>query len=230
MEPNHSTTRPALGRQERPLDNLKAIQKTAARAQGILENSLDYVNGPMIIQARAELLMGALAGIEIPEETAYRMAKWLSGYANVIEPQAEDIFGGAFELGESTGMVIEKDISVIALCEHHMLPFMGRAAIGYIPRRKVVGLSKMKRLIDALTMKPTMQEVITNRAANIMESYLEPHGVMIVLYDMVHMCLSARGVKDEHANTTTSAVRGVFAPGHDEAPAARGEFLSLLQV
>jgi GTP cyclohydrolase IA len=184
----------------------------------------------MITQARAELLMGALTGIEIPEETAYRMAKWLGTFANVTEPSVEEIFGGAFELGEGTGMVIEKDISVIALCEHHMLPFMGRAAIGYIPHKKVVGLSKMKRLIDALTMKPTMQELITHRAASIMDEYLSPHGVMVVMYDMVHMCLSSRGVKDEHANTTTSAVRGVFAPGHEEAPAARGEFLSLLQV
>jgi GTP cyclohydrolase IA len=230
MESNNAATRPAVGRQERPLDNYEAVKKTFNRAKGILENSFEYIGGEMITQARAELLMGALTGIEIPEETAYRMAKWLGTFANVTEPSVEEIFGGAFELGEGTGMVIEKDISVIALCEHHMLPFMGRAAIGYIPHKKVVGLSKMKRLIDALTMKPTMQELITHRAASIMDEYLSPHGVMVVMYDMVHMCLSSRGVKDEHANTTTSAVRGVFAPGHEEAPAARGEFLSLLQV
>lgn len=231
MESNDQTTRTIVGRQERPLDNLKAIQGAYERSKGMLENSIDYLDkGILIPYARAQLLAAALVGIDIPEETAYRMAKWLGSFANVEEPAVDEIFGGAFELGESTGMVIEKDISVTALCEHHMLPFMGRAAIGYIPRRKVVGLSKMKRLMDALTMKPTMQELITNRAATIMEEYLNPHGVMVVMYDMVHMCLSSRGVKDEHANTTTSAVRGVFAPGHEEAPAARGEFLSLLAI
>lgn len=231
MEPNHATAHPAVGRQERPLNNLKALKGAARRANGMLEHSQEFVEtGLLLDSARAELLAGALIGIEVPEETAYRMAKWLGSYANITEPDVGEIFGGAFELGEGTGMVIEKDISVIALCEHHLLPFMGRAAIGYIPHKKVVGLSKMKRLVDALTMKPTMQEMITHRAASIMDEYLEPHGVMVVMYDMVHMCLSARGVKDEHANTTTSAVRGVFAPGHEEAPAARGEFLSLLQV
>ncbi len=231
MEPNDPTTRTAVGRQERPLNNLKAIQSTYERAKGLLENSIAYIDqGELLVTARAELLMGALMGIDIPEETAHRMAKWLGSFANVREPTVDEIFGGLFELGESTGMVIEKDISVTALCEHHMLPFMGRAAIGYIPRKSVVGLSKMKRLMDALTLKPTMQELVTNRAATIMEEYLNPHGVMVVMYDMVHMCLSSRGVKDEHANTTTSAVRGVFAPGHEEAPAARGEFLSLLAI
>lgn len=228
---NDPTSRTAMGRQEGPLDPLKAIKGAYARSSGILANSSEFINGgDLLLPARAELLAAALVGMKVPEQTAHRMAKWLGEYCNVQEPDVDDIFGGAFEMEKSTGMVIEKDISVTALCEHHLLPFMGRAAVGYIPKRKVVGLSKMVRLMRALTMHPTMQEVITNRAADIMEEYLEPHGVMVVLYDMTHMCLSARGVKDEHANTTTSAVRGVFAPGHEEAPAARGEFLSLLQV
>jgi GTP cyclohydrolase I len=231
MEHDDETTRSALGRQERPLNNYLAIQGAYERSKGMLQYSMEYIEkGDLLAPARAQLLAAALVGIEVPEQTAYRMAKWLGSYANITEPTTEEIFGGAFDLGEGTGMVIEKDISVIALCEHHLLPFMGRAAIGYIPHKKVVGLSKMKRLMDALTMKPTMQELITHRAASIMDEYLSPHGVMVVMYDMVHMCLSARGVKDEHANTTTSAVRGVFAPGHEEAPSARGEFLSLLQV
>jgi GTP cyclohydrolase IA len=231
MEPNDTIARSAVGRQERPLNNIEAVQIARDRLQGMLDHSFEWLeDGDLLPFARAQILAAALVGIEVPRETANRMAKWLGSFANVKEPDVDEIFGGTFPLEHSTGLVIEKDISVTALCEHHMLPFMGRAAIGYIPKHAVVGLSKMKRLMDALTMKPTMQELITNRAATIMEEYVEPHGVMVVMYDMVHMCLSSRGVKDEHANTTTSAVRGVFAPGHPEAAAARNEFLQLLQV
>jgi GTP cyclohydrolase I len=234
MEPNDTITRSAVGRQERPLSNYLSIQGAYERSKGMLQYGMEHIEkGEMLYTARADFLAAALHDIPVPYETALRMAKWLQEYAapqGPVQPDPDEIFGGAFPIDHSTGLVIEKDISVTALCEHHMLPFMGRAAIGYIPKKQVVGLSKMKRLMDALTRYPTMQELITNRAATIMEDYVQPHGVMVVMYDMVHMCLSSRGVKDEHANTTTSAVRGVFAPGNPEAPAARNEFLQLLQV
>lgn len=228
MEPNDTTAHLIVGRQEGPID----LEKSYVFLKDMVERRWKDPGGRYLgSDERAGFLAAALSDIDVPMETARRMAKWLVQYKKPQYPvDLEEIFGGAFSVERSSGMVIEKDISVTALCEHHMLPFMGRAAIGYIPKRSVVGLSKMIRLLNALTLKPTMQENITNGAADAMEKYLEPHGVMVVMYDMTHMCVSARGVEDEHANTTTSAVRGVFAPGHEEAPAARNEFLSLLAI
>jgi hypothetical protein len=100
MEHDDETTRSALGRQERPLNNYLAIQGAYERSKGMLQYSMEYIEkGELLAPARAQLLAAALVGIEVPEQTAYRMAKWLGSYANITEPTTEEIFGGAFDLG-----------------------------------------------------------------------------------------------------------------------------------
>jgi GTP cyclohydrolase IA len=170
-------------------------------------------------------------GLDIPTETALRVARWLQAYAVVDDPDADDedevggVLGRPFKTSHDE-MVIVKDIDFVGLCEHHLLPFHGKAALGYIPDGQLVGLSKIGRLIDYMCRKPTLQEAITRYTANAFDKFLGPKGVMVVLYNVEHSCMSMRGVKKLHAKTTTSAITGVFK----EVPAARHEFLALLSA
>lgn len=121
-------------------------------------------------------------------------------------------------------LVMVKDIVYYSQCEHHMAPFFGKAHIGYIPSGKIAGLSKLARLVEAVTRKLQVQERITSQIADIMEEVLQPHGVMVVV-EGEHLCMCARGVKKPGSKTVTSAVRGQFR----QSSALRSEFLSLLK-
>lgn len=146
----------------------------------------------------------------------------------------EEIFGGyGVDPREALGvtfdeqheeLVIVKDIVYYSQCEHHMVPFFGKAHIGYIPSGKVAGLSKLARLVEAVTRKLQVQERITSQIADILMETLQPHGVMVVV-EGEHLCMCARGVKKPGSKTVTSAVRGEFR----ENPALRSEFLELLK-
>jgi GTP cyclohydrolase I len=119
-------------------------------------------------------------------------------------------------------MVVTSGIRFSSLCEHHLLPFTGRAVVGYVPGERVVGLSKMARLVDLYARRPQVQERMTEQIAEAMEKYLAPEGVGVVL-TAHHACMSCRGVRQQDAAMTTSALRGLFK---DDA-SARSEFLSL---
>ena len=119
-------------------------------------------------------------------------------------------------------MIVVKNIAFYSLCEHHMVPYHGHASIGYIPQGKVVGLSKIARLLECASRRLTIQERLTTDVAEAMEQALAPAGVMVVI-SAEHLCMSMRGIKKAGAVTTTSAVRGVF----QDNPAAREEFLRL---
>jgi len=122
-------------------------------------------------------------------------------------------------------MVVQQDIPFQALCEHHFLPFFGKAAIGYVPKERVVGLSKLSRLVGAAgRMKPTIQEKITYVIADTLSHSLGAMGVIVVV-EAEHTCMSVRGVRAIGTTTTTSAVRGVFR----DVPAARQEFFDLIR-
>ena len=122
-------------------------------------------------------------------------------------------------------IVLLKDIPLYSVCEHHLLPFMGRAHIAYIPKKgRVTGLSKLARVVDTLSRRPQVQERLTTQIAEIIMKKLKPLGVMVVL-EAEHLCMSMRGVRKPGALTVTSAVRGIFK----ENQKTRSETLSLIK-
>lgn len=121
-------------------------------------------------------------------------------------------------------MVLVKDISFCSVCEHHLLPFLGKAHVGYLPRGKVVGLSKLARIVDEISKRPQVQERMTHQIADLMQSELDPKGVIVVL-EAEHTCMSIRGVKKPGALTLTSAVRGLFKTNES----SRAEAMALIQ-
>lgn len=121
------------------------------------------------------------------------------------------------------GMVIVRDITFYSHCEHHMVPFFGKAYIGYIPNKKVVGLSKLCRVVDAYARRLQIQERLTKQIADCVQEVLKPQGVMVVV-EAEHLCMKMRGIKNPCADTVTSTVRGLF----EQAP-TRQEFLQLIR-
>ena len=120
-------------------------------------------------------------------------------------------------------MVVVKDIEFHSLCEHHMLPFSGKAHVAYIPKGKVVGLSKIPRIVEMFARRLQVQERMTVQIAEFIEEVLEPQGVAVVV-EGTHMCMVMRGVKKANASMTTSAMRGAFR----KSDKTRNEFMQLL--
>lgn len=120
----------------------------------------------------------------------------------VKEVEAGDIY--------QNGIVVVKDIPFYSHCEHHMVPFIGKVWVAYIPRERVVGLSKIARVVECFARRLQIQERMTTQIAGVMEEVLQPLGVMVVI-EAEHLCMAMRGVKKPGTNTVTSAVRGVFA-------------------
>jgi GTP cyclohydrolase I len=121
-------------------------------------------------------------------------------------------------------MVIVKDIEFFSLCEHHLLPFFGKAHIAYIPHGKVIGLSKTARLVDVFARRLQVQERLTSQVANAIEEAIKPQGVAVIL-EAQHLCMMMRGVEKQHSSTITSAMLGVFKTQLQ----TRNEFLSLVR-
>ena len=121
------------------------------------------------------------------------------------------------------GMVIVRDIKFYSHCEHHMVPFFGKVHIGYIPNKKVVGISKLARVVDAYARRLQIQERLTKQIADVIQEVLDPQGVMVVV-EAEHLCMKMRGIKNPCADTVTSTVRGLF----EQAP-TRQEFLQLIK-
>lgn len=157
--------------------------------------------------------------VETPARVARMYEEIFAGYE--VDPR--EVLGVTFD-EQHEELVIVKDIVYYSQCEHHMAPFFGKAHIGYIPSGKIAGLSKLARLVEAVTRRLQVQERITSQIADILEETLSPHGVMVVV-EGEHLCMCARGVKKPGSKTITSAVRGEFRRN----PASRAEFLSLIK-
>jgi GTP cyclohydrolase I len=157
--------------------------------------------------------------LETPSRVAKMFEEIYAGYE--IDPR--DVLGVTFDERHEE-LVIVRDIVYYSQCEHHMAPFFGKAHIGYIPSGQIAGLSKLARLVEAVTRRLQVQERITSQIADILEEVLQPHGVMVVV-EGEHLCMCARGVKKPGSKTVTSAVRGQFR----SSAALRSEFLALLK-
>lgn len=159
------------------------------------------------------------------QRTPHRVAKaWgflVSGYQDTLE----DVVGEGVFAAEGSEMVIVKDIEFYSMCEHHMLPFFGRAHVAYIPDQKILGLSKFARIIDLYARRLQVQERITLQVADAIESLLEPKGVAVML-EGSHLCMAMRGVQKQNSTTTSNAMRGLFK----RDPRTRAEFMSAVQV
>ena len=156
--------------------------------------------------------------LKTPDRVARAMGFLTQGYAMTLE----DTVGDALFEEDHENMVMVRDIELYSMCEHHMLPFFGKAHVAYIPRKRIVGLSKLPRIVDMFARRLQVQERLTEQVAKAIDEVLEPLGVGVVI-EAYHMCMMMRGVEKQNSRTITSALRGVF---RDDAR-TRDEFLAL---
>jgi GTP cyclohydrolase IA len=154
--------------------------------------------------------------------TPVRVAKAMSFFTEGYAMSLEGVVGGALFEEEHENMVMVRDIELYSLCEHHLLPFFGKAHVAYIPNKRIVGLSKLPRIVEMFARRLQVQERLTEQVAKAIEEVLEPRGVGVVI-EAYHMCMMMRGVQKQNSRTITSALRGVF---RDDGK-TRDEFLQL---
>jgi GTP cyclohydrolase I len=158
--------------------------------------------------------------LKTPERAAKAMAVMTSGMSS--DPAA--ILRSALFHEDNDEMVLVKDIELYSLCEHHMLPFFGKAHVAYIPNGQIVGLSKIPRIVDAFARRLQVQERLTEQIRDCIHDTLQPHGVAVVI-EARHLCMQMRGVEKQHSATTTSAFTGTFLSD----ARTRKEFMHLIR-
>jgi GTP cyclohydrolase IA len=155
-----------------------------------------------------------------PERVATALRYMTSGYGK--DPR--EILNALF-VEEYDEMVVVKDIDVFSLCEHHILPFIGKCHVAYMPRKRIVGLSKIPRLVDMYARRLQVQERLTTQIANTLNDVLEPRGVAVVM-EAIHLCMLMRGVEKQNSKAVTSAMLGAFR----DRPETRAEFMELIKA
>tara|TARA_Y100000766_G_scaffold203677_1_gene175592 strand:+ start:854 stop:1450 length:597 start_codon:yes stop_codon:yes gene_type:complete len=158
-------------------------------------------------------------------KTPERCAKAIQFLTQGYKMNANEIIKGALFQEEYNQMVLIKDIELYSLCEHHLLPFFGKAHIAYIPNGKIVGLSKIPRIVNVFARRLQVQERLTEEISECLETNLEPEGVAVVI-EASHLCMQMRGVEKQNSVTTTSAFTGVFLKENK----TRAEFMNLIQA
>ena len=182
------------------------VEKTAKTYKEILKNIGEDVEREGLIKT--------------PERASKAMQFLTHGY----DLDAEEILRGALFHEDKSEMVIVKNIELYSLCEHHMLPFFGKAHVAYIPNGKIVGLSKIPRIVDVFARRLQVQERLTWQILEAIENVLKPLGVAVVI-EANHMCMMMRGVEKQNSSTTTSAFKGEF-----ENHRTRSEFVKLISA
>ena len=175
--------------------------------------------------AYAEILKGL--GEDLNREgllrTPDRAAKAMRFLTSGKDTKLDDIVNGALFDVKTSGMVIVRDIEFYSLCEHHMLPFFGKMHVAYLPGKKVIGLSKIPRIVDMFARRLQVQEQLTEQVAAAVNEVLDPKGVGVIA-EARHFCMMMRGVEKQHSGTVTSTMLGEFR----SRKATRDEFLSLV--
>ncbi|MDA3054424.1 MULTISPECIES: GTP cyclohydrolase I FolE [unclassified Campylobacter] len=156
-------------------------------------------------------------------KTPMRVAKAYEFLTSGYEQDPKDVLNDALFESSNNEMVLIKDIEFYSLCEHHLLPIIGRAHVAYIPNKKVVGLSKIPRMVNIFARRLQIQEQLTEQIANALQEVIKPLGVGVVIQAR-HMCMEMRGVQKINSTTTTSALRGLFISRND----TRKEFFDLI--
>ncbi len=156
-----------------------------------------------------------------PERVAKAVQYLTHGYD--LDPAA--ILRSALFTEEYSQMVLVKDIEVYSMCEHHMLPFFGKAHVAYVPNGRIVGLSKVPRVVDAFARRLQVQERLTNEIRDCLQDTLQPHGVAVVI-EASHLCMQMRGIQKQNSVTTTSAFTGIFLSDNR----TRDEFIKLISA
>lgn len=157
--------------------------------------------------------------LKTPDRAAKAMRFFTQGYHQTVE----SLLNGAVFQEDNNQMIVLRDIEFYSQCEHHLVPFFGKCHIAYIPNGKIVGVSKMARIVDMFARRLQVQERLTNQIADAIEEALQPLGVGVIA-EGVHLCMVARGVEKQHTKMTTSAMRGAFL----EMP-TRMELLSIVR-
>jgi GTP cyclohydrolase I len=212
---------------ERMSNELAPMDRTRHYAA---EASMEADNGEVYdaefeASVRAQLIqLGEDPEREGLARTPLRVAKAMdfltSGYTTSID---EAVNNAIFE-SDADEMVLVKDIEFYSLCEHHMLPFFGKAHVAYLPNRKIIGLSKVARIVDVFARRLQVQERLTNQVADAIQDILDPHGVAVVM-EGSHFCMMMRGVQKQGSSMVTSAMRGGFKTN----PLTRSEFMELIK-
>ena len=158
-------------------------------------------------------------------ETPARFARAMRFLTGGYEAEPADVVGGGVFPAEGDGLVVVRDVEFHSLCEHHLLPFFGRVHVAYLPGERIIGLSKIPRLVDLYGRRLQVQERLTEQVADALMELLEPKGVLVVA-EARHLCMAMRGVEKQHSETATRALRGVFA--YDLA--ARQEALAMMRA
>ncbi|HRK03325.1 MAG TPA: GTP cyclohydrolase I FolE [Oligoflexia bacterium] len=159
------------------------------------------------------------------QKTPARLAKALKFLTSGAKTDPRDLLKSALFSEEYSEMVLVKDIEVFSMCEHHMLPFYGKAHVAYIPDGKIVGLSKLARVVDVLARRLQVQERLTHQISEAINDVLKPKGVAVVV-QANHLCMMMRGVEKQNSSTVTSSMLGAF---RDDVR-TRSEFLKLISV
>ena len=157
-------------------------------------------------------------------KTPERVAKSMEFLTNGYDKDPSEILKSAMFAEDYSQMVLVKDIELYSLCEHHMLPFFGKAHVAYIPNGNIVGLSKIPRIVDVFARRLQVQERLTDEIKDCLQDTLNPIGVAVVI-EAQHLCMQMRGVEKQHSSTTTSAFSGIFMS--DEK--TRSEFINLIK-
>ena len=209
------------------------IEQKQASSQAILNTEpepFQFEDGPVLNAESKGVVAGAIGAIlhavgedssrdgiiDTPSRVARMYDELLSGYTT---DSAKLLNNALFDV-EYDEMVVVKDIDFYSMCEHHMLPFYGRASVGYLPEGKVIGLSKIPRLVDMFARRLQVQERMTQQVARFLEELIAPRGVAVVV-EATHLCAAMRGVKKHHSRMVTSAMLGAFR----ENPSTRNEFM-----
>jgi GTP cyclohydrolase I len=211
------------------MEHVVPVAETKSRALDKDANSIPTVDEERIIERMAghvaALMRELNLDLEDPNfnETPQRVAKMYMEMFHGLREGSEPRITTFPNEGDYHHMVIEREIPFYSMCAHHFVPFYGHAHIAYIPESKIVGLSKLPRILEFYAKRPQLQERLTEQVAEFLWSTLKPQGVMVVI-EARHLCVEMRGVKKPGALTTTSALRGCFADRK-----VREEFLALLR-